>query len=251
MLDITNLRKSFGELDVLKDVTVSFEPGKVSCLIGPSGSGKSTLLRCINHLEVPDAGMITWNGETLGYERRGDRLIEKSDRALQEDRRRVGMVFQHFNLFQNMTALENVTLGLRQVVRLPRAEAEQRARAVLAEVGLSDKADTYPRMLSGGQQQRVGIARALAMEPEVLLFDEPTSALDPELVGDVLEVMRRIAQEGMTMIVVTHELGFAREVASSLVFMDEGRVIEQGTPDQVIDHPRTERIKTFVSRVRK
>lgn len=251
MLEIKNLRKSFGELEVLKDVTVSFEPGKVSCLIGPSGSGKSTLLRCINHLEVPDAGMITWNGEALGYEHRGDRLIEKSDRALQNDRRRVGMVFQHFNLFQNMTALENVTLGLRQVVRLPRAQAERRAREVLAEVGLSEKAGTYPRMLSGGQQQRVGIARALAMEPEVLLFDEPTSALDPELVGDVLEVMRRIAHEGMTMIVVTHELGFAREVASSLVFMDEGRVIEQGTPDQVIDHPKTERIKTFVSRVRK
>ena len=252
MLEITSLRKSFGNLRVLDEVSVKFESGKVSCVIGPSGSGKSTLLRCINHLEVPDGGTITWNGQLIGYERRSEtHLMEKSDRALQEDRRRIGMVFQHFNLFQNMTALGNVTLGLRQVEKLSKSEAEQRAREALREVGLSDKANSYPRMLSGGQQQRVGIARALAMKPEVLLFDEPTSALDPELVGEVLTVMTRIAEEGMTMIVVTHELGFAREVGSNLVFMDGGHVVEQGDPEDLITNPTTERLKTFVSRVRK
>lgn len=251
MLEIRGLRKSYGGNEVLKGIDLDIQRGAVTCLIGPSGSGKSTLLRCINHLETPDGGTIRWDGEYIGYEPQGQRLVEKSEKGLQADRRRIGMVFQHFNLFQNMTALENVCLGLQLVEKKPRAEAVRIATEALAEVGLADKVAQYPQMLSGGQQQRVGIARALAMKPDVLLFDEPTSALDPELVGDVLAVMSRIAAEGMTMVVVTHELAFARDVADSIVFMDGGAVVEQGSPEQVFDHTRSERTKSFIARVRK
>jgi len=251
MLEIRDLRKSYGGNEVLKGIDLDIRPGAVTCLIGPSGSGKSTLLRCINHLETPDGGTIRWDGDYIGYEPQGQRLVEKSEKGLQADRRRIGMVFQHFNLFQNMTALENVCLGLQLVEKKSRAEAVAIATEALTEVGLADKVAQYPQMLSGGQQQRVGIARALAMKPDVLLFDEPTSALDPELVGDVLAVMTRIAAEGMTMVVVTHELAFAREVADSIVFMDGGAVVEQGSPEQVFDNTRSERTKSFIARVRK
>lgn len=251
MLEIRNLRKSFGSNEVLKGIDLDIQHGAVTCLIGPSGSGKSTLLRCINHLETPNGGTIRWNGDYIGYEPQGQRLVEKSEKGLQADRRRIGMVFQHFNLFQNMTVLDNVCIGLQLVEKKSRAQAVAIATESLAEVGLVEKVAQYPQMLSGGQQQRVGIARALAMKPEVLLFDEPTSALDPELVGDVLAVMSRIAAEGMTMIVVTHELAFARDVADSIVFMDSGSVVEQGTPEEVFDRTTSERTKSFIARVRK
>jgi len=249
MVEATEVHKRFGSLEVLKGITMSVDRGEVVCLLGPSGSGKSTFLRCINHLEKVDAGMIRVAGETVGYREKGGRLYELSEREVAAQRRRVGMVFQRFNLFPHMTALENVIEAPTQVAGRTRAAAREQGLRLLEQVGLADKAATYPAQLSGGQQQRVAIARALAMEPEVMLFDEPTSALDPELVGDVLDVMRGLAESGMTMIVVTHEIGFAREVGDVVVFMDGGVVVEQGDPAQVLGDPREERTRSFLSKV--
>ena len=219
------------------------------CIIGPSGSGKSTFLRCINHLEKVDAGRLTVDGQMVGYRESGGRLYELRDREVCQRRAEVGMVFQHFNLFPHMTVLDNVTIGPVKVKGEDRAAAFERGRALLAQVGLADKMAAYPRQLSGGQQQRVAIARALAMRPKLMLFDEPTSALDPELVGDVLEVMRALAKGGMTMVVVTHEMSFAREVGDSLVFMDQGVVVESGPPKQVLGNPAQQRTQAFLSRI--
>ncbi|GAA2076183.1 amino acid ABC transporter ATP-binding protein [Streptomyces albiaxialis] len=243
------VRKSFGRTEVLRGIDLSVAPGEVMCLVGPSGSGKSTFLRCVNHLETIDAGRLSVRGQLVGYEERGGRLYELSEKAVARRRRGIGMVFQRFNLFPHMTALENVCEAPVQVKREPRERARERARALLARVGLGDKADAYPSQLSGGQQQRVAIARALAMEPELMLFDEPTSALDPELVGEVLDVMRALADDGMTMVVVTHEMGFAREVGDSLVFMDDGVVVESGAPEAVLGDPRHARTRAFLSKV--
>ncbi|WAL65495.1 amino acid ABC transporter ATP-binding protein [Amycolatopsis cynarae] len=243
------VHKRFGRLEVLKGIDLEVHEREVACLIGPSGSGKSTLLRCVNHLEKIDAGRLYVDGHLVGYRQRGDRLYELREREIAEQRKDIGMVFQRFNLFPHMTALENVMEAPVQVRRESRASARERARALLDRVGLADKEAAYPAQLSGGQQQRVAIARALAMRPKLMLFDEPTSALDPELVGDVLGVMRQLAQDGMTMIVVTHEMQFAREVADTVVFMDGGVVVEQGPPEQVISEPRHERTRAFLSRV--
>jgi polar amino acid transport system ATP-binding protein len=241
--------KRFGRLEVLTGIDLEVQPGEVMCIIGPSGSGKSTFLRCINHLEKVDAGRLYVDGELVGYKQKGDRLFELRENEVAHKRREIGMVFQRFNLFPHMTALENVTEAPIQVKGTSKAAARERAMALLEQVGLADKAASYPRQLSGGQQQRVAIARALAMEPKLMLFDEPTSALDPELVGDVLEVMRQLAADGMTMVVVTHEMEFAREVADTVVFMDGGVVVEAGAPDDVIRSPRHERTQAFLSRV--
>ena len=249
MVEAVEVHKRFGNLEVLKGITMSVARGQVVCLLGPSGSGKSTFLRCINHLEKIDAGMIRVAGETVGYRERNGKLYELREPEVAAQRRKVGMVFQRFNLFPHMTALENVIESPVQVAGRSRAEAREQAMALLAQVGLAEKASTYPAQLSGGQQQRVAIARALAMEPEVMLFDEPTSALDPELVGDVLDVMRGLAESGMTMIVVTHEIGFAREVGDLAVFMDGGVVVEAGDPAQVLGDPREERTQSFLSKV--
>ncbi|GGX07863.1 amino acid ABC transporter ATP-binding protein [Streptomyces noursei] len=238
-IEVRGLRKAFGALEVLRGIDFSVARGEVVCVIGPSGSGKSTLLRCVNLLEEPTAGRITVAG------------TEVTDPEVDIDRvrRRIGMVFQSFNLFPHLTALENLTIAQRRVLRRDRPTAARIARDQLARVGLGDKEAAYPAQLSGGQQQRVAIARALAMDPELMLFDEPTSALDPELVGDVLAVMRALARDGMTMLVVTHEMGFAREVADRVVFMDGGLVVEEGTPGQVVGAPRHERTRAFLSRV--
>ncbi len=241
--------KSFGRLEVLKGIELEVDRGEVMCLLGPSGSGKSTFLRCINHLEKINAGRLTVDGELVGYRQSSGKLYELRESEICHKRSEIGMVFQHFNLFPHMTAMENVTLAPVRVAKADRGEARQRARALLERVGLGDKIDTYPVALSGGQQQRVAIARALAMQPKLMLFDEPTSALDPELVGDVLDVMRQLAKDGMTMIVVTHEMGFAREVADTVVFMDAGVVVESGKPEQVLGSPRHERTKAFLSKV--
>ncbi|KAB2379803.1 amino acid ABC transporter ATP-binding protein [Spirillospora sp. NPDC000708] len=241
--------KSFGRLDVLKGIDLEVMPGEVMCVIGPSGSGKSTFLRCINHLEKINAGRLWVNGHLVGYRERGGKLHELRESEVAAQRRDIGMVFQRFNLFPHMTALENVMEAPVQVRRIPRAKAREAAVALLERVGLADKARSYPSQLSGGQQQRVAIARALAMEPALMLFDEPTSALDPELVGEVLEVMKQLAVDGMTMIVVTHEMGFAREVGDSLVFMDGGVVVEKGTPREVLANPRHQRTQDFLSKV--
>ncbi|WP_446750805.1 amino acid ABC transporter ATP-binding protein [Streptomyces sp. G7(2002)] len=238
-IDVLGLRKAFGELEVLRGIDFSVARGEVVCVIGPSGSGKSTLLRCVNLLEEPSAGRVVVAGTE----------VTDPDVDIDRVRRRIGMVFQSFNLFPHLTALENLTIAQRRVLRRDRTEAERIARANLERVGLSDKAAAYPAQLSGGQQQRVAIARALSMEPQLMLFDEPTSALDPELVGDVLAVMRSLAQEGMTMLVVTHEMSFAREVADRVVFMDGGVIVEQGTPEQVVGAPQHERTRTFLARV--
>ncbi|MFF8785988.1 amino acid ABC transporter ATP-binding protein [Streptomyces sp. NPDC015125] len=238
-IDVQGLRKAFGELEVLRGIDFSVARGEVVCVIGPSGSGKSTLLRCVNLLEEPSAGRVVVAGTE----------VTDPDVDIDRVRQRIGMVFQAFNLFPHLTALENLTIAQRRVLRRDRTEAERIARANLERVGLSDKAAAYPAQLSGGQQQRVAIARALSMDPELMLFDEPTSALDPELVGDVLAVMRGLAQEGMTMLVVTHEMSFAREVADRVVFMDGGVIVEQGTPEQVVGTPRHERTRTFLARV--
>ena len=219
------------------------------CLLGPSGSGKSTFLRCINHLEKINAGRLTVDGELVGYRQVGDRLHELRESEVARKRAEIGMVFQHFNLFPHMTAMDNITCAPIHVAGVPREEARRRANELLARVGLADKVDAYPVQLSGGQQQRVAIARALAMQPKLMLFDEPTSALDPELVGDVLEVMQQLAREGMTMVVVTHEIGFARGVADTVVFMDGGVVVESGSPEQVLGNPQHERTRTFLSKV--
>ncbi len=249
MIFARRVRKSFGPLEVLRGVDLSVRAGSVCCIIGPSGSGKSTLLRCINHLEKLDSGVLLVDGEFVGYDLRGGKLYELKDRLLCQRRAEIGMVFQSFNLFSHMTVLENLIEAPTHVRGVPLREAKAKAETLLARVGLSDKAGRYPRELSGGQQQRAAIARALAMNPKVLLFDEPTSALDPELVGEVLQVMRDLAATGITMVVVTHEIGFAREVGDELIFMDAGVIVEQGPPRDVIANPKSERTKDFLSRV--
>ncbi|MCW2540497.1 MAG: amino acid transporter ATP-binding protein family [Frankiales bacterium] len=243
------VHKSFGALHVLKGITLTVQAGEVMCLIGPSGSGKSTFLRCINHLEQVTAGRLYVDGDLVGYRERGEVLHEMHPRDAAKQRREIGMVFQRFNLFPHRTALGNITEAPIRVKKQSRAAAEAKGRELLAQVGLSDKANAYPSQLSGGQQQRVAIARALAMQPKLMLFDEPTSALDPELVGEVLDVMKELAQQGMTMVVVTHEMGFAREVADSLVFMDDGVVVESGQPREVLAKPAHERTQAFLSKV--
>ncbi|MEH6623941.1 MULTISPECIES: amino acid ABC transporter ATP-binding protein [Dietzia] len=241
--------KNFGSLRVLKGIDLEVAAGEVLCLVGPSGSGKSTFLRCINHLERVDAGRLYVDGELVGYREKGDKLFEISPKQAARQRRDIGMVFQHFNLFLHRTALENVIEAPMLVKGQSRGEATERARDLLAKVGLAAKADAYPAQLSGGQQQRVAIARALAMDPKLMLFDEPTSALDPELVGEVLGVMRDLADAGMTMVVVTHEMGFAREVADTVAFMDDGVVVESGTPADVLTSPSHQRTKDFLSKI--
>ncbi|MGV9746215.1 amino acid ABC transporter ATP-binding protein [Rhodococcus zopfii] len=241
--------KSFGAVHVLEGISLEVERGQVACLIGPSGSGKSTFLRCINHLERVDAGRLYVDGSLVGYAERGGKLHELHPREAAKQRRDIGMVFQHFNLFPHRTALANVVEAPILVKKARRGEATERARDLLDRVGLADKADAYPAQLSGGQQQRVAIARALAMEPKLMLFDEPTSALDPELVGEVLSVMQNLAAGGMTMIVVTHEMGFAREVADQLVFMDGGVVVEAGAPHALLANPQHERTQAFLSKL--
>ncbi|MHB8658800.1 MAG: amino acid ABC transporter ATP-binding protein [Solirubrobacteraceae bacterium] len=243
------VHKRFGRLEVLKGISLEVQRGEVMCLLGPSGSGKSTFLRCINHLEKINSGRLSVDGELVGYRAAGGKLHELHEREVARKRAQIGMVFQHFNLFPHMTALENVALAPVRVGDVSREQARERARALLERVGLADKLGTYPVALSGGQQQRVAIARALAMHPKLMLFDEPTSALDPELVGDVLDAMRELARDGMTMIVVTHEMGFAREVADSVVFMDGGVVVEAGPPAEVLTAPKHERTKAFLSKV--
>jgi polar amino acid transport system ATP-binding protein len=249
MVNAIEVHKSFGALDVLKGITLSVQPGEVMCLVGPSGSGKTTFLRCINHLEQVTAGRLYVDGVLVGYEERGDKLHELHPREAARQRRDIGMVFQHFNLFPHMTALENIIEAPTRVKKRPKEEAIATARRLLAQVGLDGKEKAYPAQLSGGQQQRVAIARALAMEPKLMLFDEPTSALDPELVGEVLDAMKQLAQAGMTMVVVTHEMGFAREVADQLVFMDAGVVVESGPPRDVLANPQHTRTKAFLSKV--
>jgi polar amino acid transport system ATP-binding protein len=249
MVEARGVRKSYGRLEVLKGIDLTVNPGEVLCLIGPSGSGKSTFLRCINHLEKVDGGVLCVDGELVGYRRVGDRLHELRDREVCGKRSEIGMVFQRFNLFPHLTVLDNVISGPVRVKRESSVTAKERARLLLERVGLADKMAVYPNQLSGGQQQRVAIARALAMEPKLMLFDEPTSALDPELVGDVLDVMRGLAADGMTMIVVTHEMGFAREVGDTLVFMDDGIVVESGDPRVVLTSPQHQRTQEFLSKV--
>jgi polar amino acid transport system ATP-binding protein len=249
MLRAEGVWKRFGRLAVLRGVSLEVQPREVMCLLGASGSGKSTFLRCVHHLEKIDAGRVWVDGELMGYRQAGDKLHELRDADVARRRAEIGMVFQRFNLFPHMTALENVTEAPIRVKRVPKADAVARGRRQLERVGLADKVDVYPSQLSGGQQQRVAIARALAMEPKLMLFDEPTSALDPELVGDVLDAMRDLAREGMTMLVVTHEVGFAREVADTVAFMDEGAIIETGPPRETFANPRHERTRAFLSKV--
>ncbi|WTX00585.1 amino acid ABC transporter ATP-binding protein [Streptomycetaceae bacterium NBC_01309] len=243
------VHKSFGLTEVLKGIDLQVMPQEVFCVVGPSGSGKSTFLRCINHLEKINAGRLWVDGNLVGYRQKGDKLYELKDSEVALQRRDIGMVFQRFNLFPHMTALGNVMEAPVQVRRETRTVARERALRLLDRVGLANKVDAYPSQLSGGQQQRVAIARALAMEPKLMLFDEPTSALDPELVGEVLDVMRGLAADGMTMIVVTHEMGFAREVGDALVFMDDGVVVESGHPREVLTNPQHDRTKAFLSKV--
>jgi polar amino acid transport system ATP-binding protein len=246
LIEIANLKKAFGQNVVLKDISLQIERGQVVAMIGPSGSGKSTLLRCINLLSIPNAGRITVGEQTIEFD--GARTTLPSERSLARFRASTGMVFQHFNLFPHMTALRNVMEGPVTVLKTPKAQAEAEARTLLAKVGLLDRADYYPDKLSGGQKQRVAIARALAMKPTVMLFDEATSALDPELVGEVLNVIKGLAREGMTMILVTHEIGFAREVADQVIFMRDGVVAECGPPGVVIDNPQQESTRAFLGR---
>jgi len=249
MVQAVSVHKKFGSLEVLKGIDLTVERGEVMCIIGPSGSGKSTFLRCINHLEKVDSGQLYVDGDLVGYERRSDKLYELRDNEVARKRAEIGMVFQRFNLFPHMTAMENVTCAPVHVQGVQRAKAKSEGERLLARVGLAGREHTYPRQLSGGQQQRVAIARALAMEPKLMLFDEPTSALDPELVGEVLDVMRDLAKSGMTMIVVTHEIGFAREVGDALVFMDDGVVVEAGAPRDVLSNPQHARTRDFLSKV--
>jgi polar amino acid transport system ATP-binding protein len=249
MVKAEGVIKRFGRLEVLKGIDLEVQPKEVMCLLGPSGSGKSTFLRCIHHLETIDAGRLYVDGELVGYREEGDKIHELRDAEVARKRSEIGMVFQRFNLFPHMTALENVIEAPVLVKGMDRGKAIQAGKDLLARVGLGDKVRAYPAQLSGGQQQRVAIARALAMRPKLMLFDEPTSALDPELVGEVLDAMRRLAEEGMTMVVVTHEVGFAREVGDTAVFMDDGRVCESGPPREVFANPRHERTKAFLSKV--
>ena len=238
MIDIENLHKSYGDAHILKGIDLHIKEKEVVVIIGPSGSGKSTLLRCINFLEVPTEGTVAVDG-----------ILLNGETNINDVRKEVGMVFQRFNLFPHMTVLQNIMLAPMKVRHIAKEEAEETAKKLLARVGLADKADSYPPQLSGGQQQRVAIARALAMKPKVMLFDEPTSALDPELVGEVLDVMKRLAEEGMTMVIVTHEMGFAREVGDRVLFVDGGQILEQGTPDEVFNHPKEKRTQDFLSKV--
>ncbi|MDT4987398.1 MAG: polar amino acid transport system ATP-binding protein [Micromonosporaceae bacterium] len=249
MVRAENVHKSFGQLEVLNGIDLEVRPGEVSVVIGPSGSGKSTFLRCVNHLEKINAGRIWVDGDLIGYRERGGKLHEMREKEVAAQRRSIGMVFQRFNLFPHMTAVGNVMEGPCRVRRESKATARDRTVELLRRVGLGDKLDMYPSQLSGGQQQRVAIARALAMQPKLMLFDEPTSALDPELVGEVLDVMKDLARDGMTMIVVTHEIGFAREVGDSLIFMDGGVVVESGAPREMIADPRHERTRSFLAKV--
>ena len=249
MLRAQAVHKSYGRLEVLRGIDLEVAPREVMCLIGPSGSGKSTFLRCVNHLEKIDAGRLFVDGELVGYQQRGEKLHELRDTDVCHKRSEIGMVFQRFNLFPHMTALENVIEAPLHVKGETAAVARVRGRKLLDRVGLADKVDVYPNQLSGGQQQRVAIARALAMEPKLMLFDEPTSALDPELVGEVLDVMRDLAHSGMTMVVVTHEMSFAREAGDTLVFMDGGVIVEVGTPRDVLANPQHERTKSFLAHV--
>jgi polar amino acid transport system ATP-binding protein len=249
MVKAEAVHKRFGRSEVLRGIDLEVAPAEVMCLLGPSGSGKSTFLRCINHLEKINSGRLSVDGELVGYRQVGDKLHELPEAEVARKRAEIGMVFQHFNLFGHMTALGNVTCAPILVKGTPREQARTRARELLDRVGLGDKHGAYPAQLSGGQQQRVAIARALAMDPKLMLFDEPTSALDPELVGDVLGVMKGLAREGMTMVVVTHEMGFAREVADKVVFMDGGVVVESGPPSEVLANPRHERTRAFLSKV--
>jgi len=248
LVTIRNLHKSFGDQKILSGLDLDVVQGKTVVILGPSGSGKSTLLRCINRLETIDAGVILVDGEQMGFEWKHNRLRPLSQRAIAKQRRSIGMVFQQFNLYPHQTALENVMEAPIHVHHHPRDEAVRHARDLLAQVGLADRADHYPSQLSGGQQQRVAIARALAIKPKLILFDEPTSALDPELIGEVLAVMKKLAHQGLTMIVVTHEIGFAREAADHVIFMADGRIVEQGRPEEVIDHPQQSRTQEFLGR---
>ncbi len=249
MVRSLDVHKHFGRLEVLRGVTMDVAPGEVVVLIGASGSGKTTFLRCINHLERVDGGRIYVDGELVGYRERNGRLVEDGEREVARKRAAIGMVFQRFNLFPHLTAMGNVIEAPIRVKKVPRKEAEEAGRKSLAKVGLADKLRVYPSQLSGGQQQRVAIARALAMKPKLMLFDEPTSALDPELVGEVLDVMKSLAREGMTMIVVSHEMGFAREVADRIVFMDEGVVVEEGPPRELFLHPEQPRTQAFLRKI--
>jgi polar amino acid transport system ATP-binding protein len=249
MVKAEGVHKSFGRVEVLRGIDLEVAPREVMCIIGPSGSGKSTFLRCINHLEKINAGRLCVNGHLVGYQQRGDKLHELRDKEVAAQRRDVGMVFQQFNLFPHMTALGNVMEAPCRVLKESRSTVRERAAALLERVGLGDKIGNYPSQLSGGQQQRVAIARALCMQPKLMLFDEPTSALDPELVGEVLDVMRQLALDGMTMVVVTHEMGFAREVGDALVLMDGGVVVESGNPQAVLTNPQHTRTKSFLSKV--
>ena len=239
MISVKHLYKSFGDLEVLKDISLEIEQGEVVVVIGPSGSGKSTLIRCLNLLEEPTKGEVYINGE----------MINAPDTDVNRLRQKMGMVFQHFNLFPHKTVKGNITLAPVKLGKAGKEEADQRAMELLEKVGLADKADNYPSQLSGGQKQRIAIVRALAMDPEIMLFDEPTSALDPEMVGEVLELMKELARSGMTMMVVTHEMGFAREVGTRVIFMDEGVILEEGTPEEVFDHPKNERLRDFLSKI--
>ncbi|MGC4888228.1 amino acid ABC transporter ATP-binding protein [Micromonospora sp. RP3T] len=249
MVRAEGVTKRFGPVEVLKGIDLTVAAGEVACLLGPSGSGKSTFLRCVNHLERIDGGQLSVDGELVGYRRQGDKLHELKAREVAVRRRDIGMVFQRFNLFPHLTALGNVTEAPVRVLRTPRERARAEAMRLLDRVGLAERADHYPSQLSGGQQQRVAIARALAMRPKLMLFDEPTSALDPELVGEVLDVMKGLAADGMTMVVVTHEMGFAREVADQVAFLDDGVVVEAGPPDEVLGRPRHERTRAFLDKV--
>jgi polar amino acid transport system ATP-binding protein len=249
MVDARSVKKKYGPNEVLAGVTLSVEQGEVLCIIGPSGSGKSTFLRCLNHLESINGGRIYVNGELMGYRQVGNVLYEMKPKDIAKARQAIGMVFQRFNLFPHLTALQNIIEAPIGVLGLDPEQAKALGLELLEQVGLGDKGDHYPAQLSGGQQQRVAIARALAMKPKLMLFDEPTSALDPELVGDVLDVMKNLAKAGMTMIVVTHEMGFAREVADKVVFIDKGQIVESGTPKQVLDNPQEARTKAFLNKV--
>ena len=248
-LRVEGVRKSYGHVEVLKGINMQVKPGEVACLVGPSGSGKSTFLRCINHLEKINSGRLYVHGDLVGYEEKKGRLYELSDREVCRKRAEIGMVFQSFNLFQHMSVLENIIEAPMRVLKISKEEAVTYARELLELVGLSGREESFPKQLSGGQQQRVAITRALAMRPKLMLFDEPTSALDPELVGEVLAAMQDLANSGMTMIVVTHEMGFARKVADTVAFMDAGLIVESGPPDQLLDHPQHERTKSFFSKV--
>ena len=249
MVKAEGVHKRFGRLEVLKGISLEVQPGEVMCILGPSGSGKTTFLRCINHLEKINSGRLWVDGELVGYRQSGDKLYELPDSEVCRKRAEIGMVFQRFNLFGHMTALENVCEAPIRVKRIGKERAVQSGKELLTRVGLSDKVDNYPAQLSGGQQQRVAIARALAMNPKLMLFDEPTSALDPELVGEVLDAMRALANDGMTMVVVTHEIGFAREVGDTVVFMDGGVVVEAGKPREILANPQHERTRAFLSKV--